>query len=130
MPSVFRRIEPRLHTADLARAVAFYREILGFGLAFQFPEDKPSFAMLERDDVAVQIGGTDATRTPSERSTCTLYVDVVDVRALHAALADKVPVEWGPEVFSYQRREFALRDPDGNLIILSEDTDDPPTHVE
>lgn len=35
--------------------------------------------------------------------------------------------EWGPEAYSYGRLEFALRDPDGTLVIFSEATDDPPT---
>lgn len=58
---------------------------------------------------------------------CELVFDVEDVRGLHASLAGAVPVEWGPEVYFYGRREFAVRDPDGNLLIFSEPTDDPPT---
>jgi uncharacterized glyoxalase superfamily protein PhnB len=44
----------------------------------------------------------------------TLYFDVGDARALHAALKDQVTIEWGPDVFFYHRREFAFRDPDGH----------------
>jgi catechol 2,3-dioxygenase-like lactoylglutathione lyase family enzyme len=126
----FRRIEPRLHTADFKAALAFYRDLLGFEVLTTFPDPEPSFALLQRDDVGLQIGGIDGTRTKDQKPTCSLYVDVTDVRALHAALTGKVAIEWGPEVFFYQRREFAIRDPDGNLVILSEDTDDPVTHVE
>jgi hypothetical protein len=43
---------------------------------------------------------------------------------------DRVAIEWGPEVYDYGRREFALRDPDGYLVIFSEETDDPPTTAE
>jgi hypothetical protein len=39
-------------------------------------------------------------------------------------------VEWGPEVYRYARRELAVRDPNGYLVILSEETSDPPTCVE
>jgi len=42
----------------------------------------------------------------------------------------RVTIEWGPEVYFYQRREFAFRDPDGHLIIISEETDDPVTAAE
>jgi len=45
-------------------------------------------------------------------------------------LKGRVTVEWGPEVYFYQRREFAFRDPDGHLIIISEETDDPVTAAE
>ena len=59
----------------------------------------------------------------------TLYFDVSDALAC-SGLKGKVTIEWGPEVYFYQRREFAFRDPDGHLIIISEETDDPVTCVE
>ena len=60
----------------------------------------------------------------------TFYFEVDDAHAMHAELKDRVAFEWGPEVFFYQRREFAFRDPDRHLIIISEETDDPPTGTE
>ena len=123
-------ISPRLHIADHARSVAFYRDVLGFTVDAVFPEEQPRFALLSRDGVQIQIGGPAGKKTDAERPTVTLYLDVDDALALHAELKDKVAIEWGPEVFFYQRREFAFRDPDGHLIIVSEETDDPPTHRE
>ena len=128
--SVFFALSPRLHVADFQRSLAFYRDVLGFDVETTFPDENPVFAMLSRDRVGIQIGGPAGKKDPSERSTVTLYFEVDDARAVHAALKDKVAVEWGPEVFFYQRREFAFRDPDGHLVIISEETDDPPTHVE
>jgi len=93
-----------------------------------FPEENPQFALLSRDSVAIQIGGPASKKTDAERPTVTLYLDVDDAMGLHAELKDRVTIEWGPEVYFYQRREFAFRDPDGHLIIVSEETDDPPTH--
>ena len=46
---------------------------------------------------------------------------------MHRALSGHLPIEWGPEVYWYGRREFAVRDPDGYLLIFSERTSDPPT---
>jgi catechol 2,3-dioxygenase-like lactoylglutathione lyase family enzyme len=126
----FHALSPRLHIADFNRSVAFYRDVLGFNVDATFPEDSPVFALLSRDHVAIQIGGPEAHKAPADRPTVTLYFEVDDVRALHAALKDTVAIEWGPEVFFYQRREFAFRDPDGHLIIVSEETDDPPTFTE
>jgi hypothetical protein len=59
--------------------------------------------------------------------TADLYLGSDDVLGLHAAIKDLVKVEWGPEVYFYGRREFAVRDPDGYLLIFTEPTDDPPT---
>jgi len=119
-----------LHTADFRRSVAFYRDVLGFTIEATFPAENPSFAIMSRDGVGLQIGGIDAGKADGERPTCTLYFDVTDARALHAALQTRVKIEWGPEVYFYHRREFAFRDPDGHLIILSEETDDPVTFTE
>ena len=120
-------ISPRLHIADYARSVAFYRDVLGFTVDATFPEEAPQFALLSRNGVGLQIGGPEAKKAASDPPTVTLYLDVEDARQMHAALKDTVTIEWGPDVFFYQRREFAFRDPDGHLIIVSEQTDDPPT---
>src|SRR4051812_25921444 len=126
MATVF-SISPRLHIADYARSVAFYRDALGFSVDATFPEEHPQFALLSRDGVGLQIGGPAAKKAAADPPTVTLYLDVDDARELHAALKDTVTIEWGPEVFFYQRREFAFRDPDGHLIVVSEETDDAPT---
>jgi catechol 2,3-dioxygenase-like lactoylglutathione lyase family enzyme len=120
-------LEPRLHIADFNRSVAFYRDVLGFTVEATFPENEPTFAILSRDGVGLQIGGIDAQKSPGHRPSCTLFFDVTDVLALHGQLKKTVEIEWGPEVYFYHRREFAIRDPDGHLIILSEETDDPVT---
>ena len=122
-------MEPRLHVADYKRSVAFYRDVVGFEVLAEFPEEHPSFALLARDGVGLQIGGP-AAKDSHSRSTVTLYVDVTGALELHEGLKKKVTIEWGPEVYVYQRREFAFRDPDGHLIIISEETDDPVTAAE
>ena len=132
MPRVarFNSLEPRLHIADFARSLAFYRDALGFEVLSTFPDDVPSFALLARDGVGLQIGGIDATRAPDSPPTVTLYFDLTDALGLYEELKDKVKIEWGPEVYFYHRREFAFHDPDGHLIIISEETDDPVTCVD
>ncbi len=125
-----RTVEPRLHVQDLARAVAFYRDRLGFTVTSIFPPAAPTFAMLARSPVFLQLGGPDGKHNAGERSTCTLWFDVEDVQTLHTDLAGHAPIEWGPKVSFYGRREFAVRDPDGNLLVFSEETSDPPTAKE
>ena len=126
----FHSLEPRLHIADFQRSVAFYRDVLGFEVMATFPEDSPSFALMSRDGVGIQIGGIDADKDPAAAVTVTLYFDVSDALGLLEELKDQVPIEWGPEVFFYHRRELAFRDPDGHLVIVSEETDDPVTALD
>jgi uncharacterized glyoxalase superfamily protein PhnB len=126
-PSHFLSIEPRLHVHDFGKSLAFYRDVLGFEATTLFPVQQPSFAMLRRDRVCLQVGGIDARRAATAASTSTFWIDVVDVNGLHGQLRGRTEIEWGPEVFFYGRREFAVRDPDGNLLVFSEETRDPPT---
>lgn len=124
----FRAIEARLHVHDLRKALVFYVQVLGFRVTSVFPDTKaPIFAMLARDQVYLQLGGAGGTRAASSPSTCTLWLDVTAAESLCEELRGKTTIEWGPQVFFYGRREFAVRDPDGNLIVFSEETSDPPT---
>jgi catechol 2,3-dioxygenase-like lactoylglutathione lyase family enzyme len=120
-------VVPRLPVTDLTRTVAFYTRVLGFEVSVLWPEDRPTFAILDRDAVSLGFFTPDAHRGQVTIGTADLYLGAADVRALHAAIQDVVSVEWGPEVYFYGRREFAVRDPDGYLLIFTEPTDDPPT---
>ena len=118
---------PRLPVADLRRTLAFYTGVLGFRLSAMWPDEAPTFCILDRDDVSLGFFTPDALRGPATIGTADLYLAVDDVRALHESIRDTVDIEWGPEIFFYGRREFAVRDPDGYLLIFTEPTDDPPT---
>jgi catechol 2,3-dioxygenase-like lactoylglutathione lyase family enzyme len=120
-------VTPRLPVADLGRTVAFYTRVLGFQVSVLWPADRPTFVMLDRDSVSLGFFTPDALRGAVTIGTADLYIATEDVRALHSAVKDLLPIEWGPEVYFYGRREFAVRDPDGYLLIFTEPTDDPPT---
>jgi catechol 2,3-dioxygenase-like lactoylglutathione lyase family enzyme len=112
--------------AELRPTIEFYTTALGFKLGLLWPENAPTFAILDRDAASVQFCMAESpSEIPADRAT--LCFDVDDVRALHANLDGRIAVEWGPEVYWYGRREFAIRDPSGYLLIFSELTDDPPT---
>ncbi len=128
----FARVVPRLPVADLGRSRGFYVEHLGFRACEPEPGGDPDFLVLVRDGVELQLerdearsgpGGGDEPPVPGS----TLSFEVDDAGALHRRFAGRVAVEWGPEVYGYGRRELAIRDPDGHLLILSEPTDESPT---
>ena len=126
--SRFLKVMPRLPVTDLQPVIAFYQDLLGFGASPPWPEDEPNFVLLDRDDVCVQFYLADQSKGEAV-GYGTLSYEVDDAMATYAALAGRVPIEWGPEVYWYGRREFAIRDPSGYLIIFSEPTTDPPTCV-
>lgn len=123
----FTGVIPRLPVADLGRTVAFYTRVLGFQISVLWPDDQPTFVILDRDSVSLGFFTPDALRGAVTVGTADLYIATEDVMGQHSAIKDLVPIEWGPEVYFYGRREFAVRDPDGYLLIFTEPTDDPPT---
>ena len=127
--AVFSQLTPRLPVSSLSRTIAFYRAHLGFDIDVAWPDPEPTFAILRRDGVA--IGFFEPTEhQPGPIGYAELYIEVADARGLHARLEVAVPIEWGPEVYSYGRREFAIRDPDQYLIIFTQPTDERPTTPE
>jgi hypothetical protein len=92
-----------------------------------WPDERPTFCILVREEVGIGFFTTDEHRRVEHTGGSELYIEVQDCRGLHASLKDRVAVEWGPEVYFYGRREFAIKDPDGYLLIFTEPTDDPPT---
>ena len=130
MPAI-RSVSPRLPVHDLKRTIGFYRELLDFEIGGVWPEKLPTFVILERNGVRLQFFTPEPPlRENASLPEVVLHFDVDDAKAMHAMLAPHVRVEWGPEVYWYGCREFAFRDPDGYMIILSEPTDDAPTSVE
>jgi hypothetical protein len=109
--------------------MAFYTGPLGFQIEMCWPFPQPTFAILRRDTTRVGFFEPNEQQ-PGPIGYVELYIEVIDARALHVLLEPNVPIEWGPEVYSYGRREFAIRDPDRYVIIFTEPTDDPPTTSE
>ena len=125
----FNRVTPRLPTTDLERTVVYYREAMDFEVDVSWPEERPTFVILRRDETFIAFfESQEPPRGPPGYAE--LYIDVRDIQELYHALRERVPIEWGPEVYSYGRREFAVRDPDGYLVIFTEPTTDPPTTAE
>ncbi len=122
----FQQITPRMLVADLARTIDFYTGKLGFYLDMCWPDKQPIFCILKRSQVSIGFFTPDEHRHGQPCGN-ELFIDVEDVQKLHSELKTKVDMDWGPEVYFYGRREFAVRDPDGYLVIFSEPTDDPPT---
>ena len=128
MPRV-KAIEARLPVADVGRSATFFMKTLGFHVETLWPRQNPEFAILNRDGLRLQLGRNESADSESI-SSATLWLDVEELTTFYASVQHQTDIEWGPEVYSYGRREFGFRDPDGNRVILSEVTNDPPTCVD
>jgi catechol 2,3-dioxygenase-like lactoylglutathione lyase family enzyme len=113
---------PQLLVDDLDRAIAFYRDVLGFTFG---PAWRGFYAIGERDGFAIHLKC--APKTLQDRAHrrqhehLDVYASVTNVRALHDACQAKgaaiikpfAPTAWGT-------RDFYVSDPDGYILAFGE----------
>ena len=128
-PFRFERLTPRFPVSDVPAMLAFYQDVLGFTIDVRWPDEDPTFVIVQRDSARVAFFTNERVGTGGHGGV-ELYIDVPDAQALHDELAKRVPIAWGPEVYSYGCREFAVLDPEGYMVIFTEATDDEPTTAE
>ncbi len=127
-------MELRLKVRDLARTMEFYTDVLGFAVERTWgpDEEEPEGAILGRGDARLlffedddadddEDFGMDAAIVPDVEDVIVLDVD--DVSERYATIGDEATVLWGPVVYDYGLREFAIEDPDGYRIALCESPD-------
>lgn len=128
MPFEFTQLTPNLVVADVARSIAFYRDVLGMTLTRTVPDEGPFvFASLEcgrveifLNSMAAAVAEYPAFSNQHIGGTLTQFIQVTGVRAMHAALDGKVTVVMPLEKKWYGVTEFAISDPDGFLITFAE----------
>ena len=116
------RVLPCLLVADMRRTLEFYIDVLGFTQTGYDPiESEPIRTEVRRDGVAI-ILFTEALHGKDETPTFSgaLYIFPESVDKLAQELRGKVPFEWGPENTEFGIREFAIRDPNGYLLVFAE----------
>lgn len=78
---MFTTIFPIITTPDLAAALAFYRDLLGATVSYEFlaPDGEPGYVGLELGTAHLGIGRDPAATTrPSERFSLWVYTDDCD----------------------------------------------------
>jgi len=121
----FIRITPFMHVPDIAKAIAFFRDILGFKVWLQFDD----YAYVQRETAGIRIlqnRGNDGAPPGNRRFA--YYIDVDDVAALYAELKPKLDTlakgdVHGPANKPYGQRELVLLAPDGNLLAFGHSLD-------
>ena len=103
---------------DVARSTAYYRDALGFAVAFEYGAPI-YYVCLCRDDVDLHL--IDARQTERRAGHGGLCLFVTDVDKLHAELVARgaCPIT-APEDRPYGMRDFNLRDPDGNHLTFGQ----------
>jgi catechol 2,3-dioxygenase-like lactoylglutathione lyase family enzyme len=117
-------VSPVLLVSDLDRAVAYYRDRLGFHCTVH--GDPPDFATADRDDVTLLFA---LCREPERivpnwrivDMVWNAYIRVDDVESVYAEVQERgAPIDYtiydAPSGF----REFGVQDPDGHDIAFGQ----------
>ena len=121
-PARITAIVPQFLVDDLKRAITYYRDKLGFELAFQYQD---FYAGVTRDGFQIHLKC--APKLPQAREHrkddehLDAYISVLGVRSLYSDLERSgahiiKPLEQQP----WDCVDFYVEDPDGNLLCFSE----------
>ncbi len=119
---MFTTIFPIITTKDLAAALAFYRDLLGATVSYEFPgpDGEPAYVGLELGPGELGIG-RDLTSTagPSERFSLWVYTDDCDA-AIERLRSAGVKIVEEPTDQPWGERVARVLDPDGNTVIVGQ----------
>jgi catechol 2,3-dioxygenase-like lactoylglutathione lyase family enzyme len=116
-------ISPFFIVRDVAAAVAFYRDMLGFAVTFQEPTHDPFFAIVCRDAAMILMKSVGVEPLPnSERqpqARWDAYLGVPDPDSLAAEFASRGVVFSVPLRDTHDGlRGFELKDRDGYVLFF------------
>ena len=119
-----------LFTNQIDRALAFYRDTLGFTVKQTVPDQAPFvFIWLERDSVNVFLNDEALTRKEAPdaawltvgKSGVTLFIVMEGLAALWESVKDKARVVMPLTDQWYGMTEFSIQDADGYVITFAEE---------
>ena len=107
-----------LPVADVGRAVAFYRDVLGVRLLFEAP---PGLAFFDCGGIRLMLSGNEVA--PEPRGGSVIYFRVPDIEAAHARLASGgvVFIDLPHLIAKMPDHELWMcffRDPNGHTLAL------------
>jgi catechol 2,3-dioxygenase-like lactoylglutathione lyase family enzyme len=110
----FRRVVPDLPVREVAAAVRFWTDVLGFRVGYTSGQP-PVYAVVARDDVEIALH---AERGPAHRAGhARCYIKVTNVQAAYDEFrARGVRVLQELSAHSYGLKDFVIADSDGNQI--------------
>ncbi|MEM1080835.1 MAG: VOC family protein [Pseudomonadota bacterium] len=117
----FASATPVLQVRDVADSVAWYRRVLGFETA-PFPDHPPyRFAILTRDGVELMLQASSGSAN-KPHDGWSVYIRLQGDQLLDLAdhVRGQIPLIREPERMPYGDVEFAVSDPDGHVLVLSE----------
>ena len=117
---MFDELFPILSTADMAKALRFYRDLLGGIVTYQFPADgEPAYVSMTIGGSSLGIGlQEEPGDTANDRVTFWVYARDCDA-AIAALRAADVPIVREPADQPWGERMAEVLDPDGNRVLVA-----------
>jgi lactoylglutathione lyase len=119
---MFTTIFPIIITADLRAALAFYRDLLGATVVYEYPgpDGEPAYVGLELGTAHIGIGrDPDATASATGRFSLWVYTDDCD-GAVERLRRAGVKVVEEPTEQPWGERVARVLDPDGNQVFVGQ----------
>jgi lactoylglutathione lyase len=117
MRVMFTSAFPIISTADLPRALGFYRDLLGGTVVYQFPPTgDPGYVGLDLGSSHLGLG-QDPAATDRSRASLWLYTENCDAAVEHLRAAG-VRITEEPADQPWGERVAHVLDPDGNEVII------------
>jgi len=128
------RLVPELICSNLDRSLQFYRGLLGFRILYARPDERFAFLDLDGAEIMLEQPHTRDRLWPKAELTkpfgrgVNFEIQVSDVDKLHSAIVAAgmecfLPLEekrYRRDDYEIEVRQFAVQDPDGYLIRLSQ----------
>ncbi|HYN27211.1 MAG TPA: VOC family protein [Burkholderiales bacterium] len=113
---------PQLFVADIAASCAYFKQTLGFDTVFAYGEP-PFYAQVMRGGARLNLRCVEALVFRDDirerEQLLSAYIPVNNMQALyHEYQAAGVNFQQVLEMMPWEREEFVVRDPDGNLICF------------
>ena len=136
-PAITAPVSRFLAVADVARSVAFYRDILGFSaepvnaVTTAKPEDgRPSEVALINGPARILIGAqgsaVDSTGQPRPRGSAMIFIETDDVAGMRELVRSRGGNVTELEKLNWIKyRVFQVRDPDGHTIWFGQSFQEP-----
>jgi uncharacterized glyoxalase superfamily protein PhnB len=122
-------LSPNLVVADVNRSVDFYTGKLGFAKIASVPDSgKLNWAMVMRGGATMMFQSLASIQEDVPRlkltsgaAAATFYIKVKGLGAWHESIKKTVPIALPMRKTFYGANEFAIKDPDGNVLMFAQD---------
>jgi uncharacterized glyoxalase superfamily protein PhnB len=125
----FHSVAPVFAVADIGATIRWYEEQLGF-IGYPFPDHEPYvFAIMQRDRVEIMLQRVEGYEKPDLYNSRAggvwdAYFRIQGANVLFESVRDDTTIIKPLRKQPYGNWEFEVRDPNGYLLVFSEETTD------